>query len=192
MQKYIAVLLVCYSSCASPGVYADDSHSSSKLSEKAKLAIELNNEAIDAMNAKDWSLAINKLKSARQIYPSYEIARSNLATAHNNYGLTLMKDPAEALPHFHQAFFLRTDGLKSKTDLSEKTSADINIIVKKLGKDPRKSVDRVQLGDEARSRGDFVSAAVEYSAALDIEDTKKTREKLEDTLSSLDRQSKSN
>ena len=72
-------------------------------------AIKLNNAGVQALNAGDCQLAIEKLKDALHVYPSYQLARDNLSIAYNQYGLQIRETPREALKQFHQSLYLAPD-----------------------------------------------------------------------------------
>ena len=76
------------------------------LGQTPREAVELNNEAVTAMNGKNWQVAIDKLTAALRIEPTYSLARENLATAHYYYGLGLKSSSKEALKQFHLAVLL--------------------------------------------------------------------------------------
>ncbi|MBA3994088.1 MAG: hypothetical protein C0469_11225, partial [Cyanobacteria bacterium DS2.3.42] len=133
----------------------------------------MNNEGVKALNAGNFALAIQKFEAALQMDKSYQLARENLAIAHNNYGLQLAKsNPQEALKQFHQAYYL------NKTNAT--TAQNVEGIIRMLGKDPRDFKTRVAMADQARMSGDFVGAIVEYAEALKIKDDPKIHIKLGD------------
>ncbi len=135
--------------------------------------IGMNNEGVKALNAGNFALAIQKFEAALQMDKTYQLARENLAIAHNNYGLQLAKsNPQEALKQFHQAYYL------NKTNAT--TAQNVEGIIRMLGKDPRDFKTRIQMADQARKSGDFVGAIVEYAEALKIKDDPKTHINLGD------------
>ncbi len=68
--------------------------------------IELNNDGVRALNSGNVQLAIQKFEQALKLDPTYQLARDNLAIAHNNAGLQLKNNPKEAIKEFHQAIYL--------------------------------------------------------------------------------------
>lgn len=139
----------------------------------ANAVIGMNNEGVKALNAGNFALAIQKFEAALQMDKTYQLARENLAIAHNNYGLQLAKsNPQEALKQFHQAYYL------NKTNAT--TAQNVEGIIRMLGKDPRDFKTRVAMADQARMSGDFVGAIVEYAEALKIKDDPKIHIKLGD------------
>ena len=139
----------------------------------ANAVIGLNNDGVKALNAGNYALAIQKFEAALQMDKSYQLARENLAIAHNNYGLQLAKsNPQEALKQFHQAYYL------NKTNAT--TAQNVEGIIRMLGKDPRDFKTRIQMAEQARKSGDFIGAIVEYSEALKIKDDAKTHVNLGD------------
>ncbi|MDZ4833054.1 MAG: tetratricopeptide repeat protein [Candidatus Melainabacteria bacterium] len=137
--------------------------------------IELNNEGVRALGTSNFKLAIDKFEAALKRDPSYQRARSNLAIAYNNYGLFVNKQsPAEALKYFHKALALDAS--------NPTTKANVDGIIRIMGRDPLNFQDRVELGDMARKQGDFDGAIVEYQAAAGIKNDAGVREKLGDVL----------
>lgn len=135
--------------------------------------IGLNNEGVKALNASNFALAIQKFEQALQMDKNYNLARENLAIAHNNYGLQLAKsNPNEALKQFHQAYYL------NKTNAT--TAQNVEGIIRMLGKDPRDWKTRVAMADQARKDGDFIGAIVEYAESLKLKDDPKIHVKLGD------------
>jgi tetratricopeptide (TPR) repeat protein len=124
--------------------------------------IALNNDGVKALNTGNFQQAIFKFEAALKLDPNYQMARDNLAIAHNNYGLQLRNNPKEALKQFHMALYL------NRTNAT--TMQNVEGIIRMMGKNPRSFKDRVQLGDEARLSGDFVGALIEYSEACKIQD----------------------
>ncbi len=135
-------------------------------------AVDLNNAGVKALNAQNFQLAIQKLEQAVRVDPSYALARENLAIAYNNYGLQLQNNPKEAIKQFHKALFYNPNNAT--------TQANLEGIIRYMGKNPRSFADRVALGNEARRNLDFEGAMIEYSAALQIKDDPKVHVALGD------------
>jgi tetratricopeptide (TPR) repeat protein len=135
---------------------------------------QLNNDAVKALGAQNYQLAISKLEQALQLAPGYTTAKSNLAVAYNNYGLVFQNNPTEAIKYFHKACLLDANNAVSVTNLTG--------IIQKMGKNPRDFATRVALGDAARKSADFVGAIVEYREALKIKDDTSVHEKLGDVF----------
>jgi TonB family protein len=134
-------------------------------------AIKLNNEGVKALNAGDTKSAIEKLEAAIREDPNYRLARDNLGLVHNNYALKLVNsDPQQAMKHFHAALFYSPQNVT--------TISNLEATIRTLGKDPKLFSDRVQLGDKALSEKDFISARVEYEAALALKEDPVVRKKL--------------
>lgn len=136
--------------------------------------IGLNNDAVRAINAQNYQLAIEKLEQAIKLDPSYKNARANLAIAYNNYGLVFQNNPMEAIKYFHKAVLLDANNATTLQNLSG--------IIQKMGKNPRSFADRVAIGDLCRKAADFVGAIVEYGEALKIKDDAPLHEKLGDVF----------
>ena len=124
--------------------------------------IELNNDGVRALNSSNVQLAIQKFEQALKLDPNYQLARENLAIAHNNNGLQLRNNPKAAIKEFHQAIYLNPKNTTTQSNLSG--------IISMMGKHPNSFADRVQLGDDARHSGDMIGAIIEYSEALKIKD----------------------
>ncbi|MBA4078624.1 MAG: hypothetical protein C0508_26590, partial [Cyanobacteria bacterium PR.023] len=136
--------------------------------------IGLNNDAVRAINAQNYQLAIEKLEQAIKLDPSYKNARANLAIAYNNYGLVFQNNPMEAIKYFHKAVLLDANNATTLQNLSG--------IIQKMGKNPRSFADRVAVGDACRKAADFVGAIVEYQEALKLKDDGPLHEKLGDVF----------
>lgn len=137
--------------------------------------IELNNEGVRALGTSNFKLAIEKFEAALKRDPTYQRARANLAIAYNNFGLFVNKQsPAEALKCFHKALQLDPSNATTK--------ANVDGIIRIMGRDPGNFQDRVELGDMARKQGDFDGAIVEYQASIALKNDPAVREKLGDVL----------
>ena len=151
-------------------------------------AVDLNNQGVRALEAKNYPLAFQKLEAAVKLDPAYKKASSNLGIAYNNYGLGLAqnKNYAEAIKYFHKAFYLDPTNLVTKKNLG--------IVISSLNRDPNSFQDRVDLGDDARkqvrSPQDWAGPIVEYQAALLIKDDPGVREKLGDIYSFIQKYDK--
>lgn len=135
------------------------------VSADANQVIGLNNEGVKALNSGNIQLAIQKFQQALQVDPNYQLAKDNLAIAHNNNGLQLRANPKEALKEFHQALFLSPNNVT--------TQSNVEGIIRMMGKNPRSFDDRVALGEDARHVSDFVGAIIEFTEALKIKDDPK-------------------
>jgi superkiller protein 3 len=156
-QVSLAVILVCQFACT-------DAHFAA-FADEPPAVIALNNEAVKALNSNNFPLAIQKFEAALKIDPRYELARKNLAIAHNNYGLQNRNNPKVALSEFHKALFL---------DPSNATTLqNVNGIIVMMGKDPKSFADRKALGKEAQLSSDFIGAIIEYGEACKIKDDPK-------------------
>lgn len=149
-------------------------------SEAPSRAVGLSNEGVLALEQEDWAVAIDKLSQALIADPDNGTTRSNLAIAHNNFGIYLGRhyDKPGALKQFHQAQFL-----EGKNPL---TIANLNKLIKLLGKNPNKFADRVTLGDHAKAEDDPIGAVVEYEAALKLKNDPETHRKLGDIYRQID------
>lgn len=135
-------------------------------------AVDLNNAGVKALNAGNFQLAIQKLEEAVKLDPSYKLAKDNLAIAYNNYGLQLQSNPKEAIKQFHKALFF--------DPTNSTTNANLQGIIRYMGKDPGSFKDRVTLAGDARKASDFDGAIIEYKAALQLKDDGKIHMSLGD------------
>lgn len=143
-------------------------------------AIYLNNEGVRVLVARNFNLAIRKLQSAVKADPSYRRARTNLAIAYNNLGLSLNKrSPTEAMKQFHSALFLDPQNVT--------TVANLDGIIRMMGRNPSSFKDRVDFGDQALLIDDIAGGIIEYKAALEIRDDPDVRAKLNELTSKIDR-----
>ena len=145
-------------------------------------AKQLNNEGVLALNHNDYQLAIEKLHGALELLSTYRTAKVNLAVAYNNQGLSIKDKPTDAIQYFHKAVFLDPDNLTSVTNLTG--------IIQRMGKNPDDSDTRVALGDSSKSSGDNIGAIVEYSEALKLKNQSAVRDKLLQTLTDFEGNSK--
>lgn len=147
-------------------------------------AIALNNEGVRALNKSQWEKAIEKLSAAVLVDPKYDLARKNLSTAHNNFGLYLFNsDDTESFKQFHYAVYFY-DGGAPLSNLINMTQ--------RMGRNSQRFEDHLMLGDKFRERDDLISAAVEYRAALKLRFSTAIDKKLRatETLISKQRTSK--
>jgi tetratricopeptide (TPR) repeat protein len=141
--------------------------------------MSLNNDGVKDLNKNDCQAAIEKFEAAIKLDPDYQMARDNLAIAHNNYGLQLNDNPHEALKQFHMALYLN---IANPTTLK-----NVDGVVRKLGHEPARCKDRIALGDAALNAGDNMGAAVEYSVALGLHRDAVVRKKLSEVLCTLNK-----
>ncbi len=140
-----------------------------------ELAIELNNEGVRDLGRSKFQSSIRKLQAAVKADSTYHRARSNLAVAYNNLGLSLNKEhPREALVEFHNALFLDPS--------NETIQANVKGILWITGNDPDSFEDLVVLGDDARRRNDIAGSIIEYKAALEIKSDANVRRKLREVM----------
>lgn len=137
---------------------------------KIDYLVNLNNEGVQAIVRRDYRLAFEKLEKALKLKPGYRKAQENLAIACNNFGLSLQSEPDKAIAYFHSANYLDPNNPMSKANLEG--------IIRKLGREPDNFQDRVDLDDQALSRHDINGGIVEYKAALALRDDRAVRTKL--------------
>jgi tetratricopeptide (TPR) repeat protein len=144
--------------------------------------INLNNEGVKALNTGNFPEAVKCFQKALSVDPNYQLARDNLAIAHNNYGLQLKNNPKAALKEFHQALYLNP--------ANATTQGNVEGIIKMMGKNPRSFADRVALANDARHSGDFIGAIIEFLEALKIKDDPKIHMNLGEVYRVLDQNDK--
>ncbi len=167
-QKGQLIALVLMSLIGSMGAYPVDAQINTTV-------IALNNEGVRALETSNFKLAMEKFEAALKLDPTYGKARSNLAIAYNNYALFVNKrSPDEALKYFHKALQLDSS--------NPTTKANIDGIIRRMGRDPLNYQDRVDLGDQSRKQADFDGAIISYQAAVAIKDDANVREKLGDVF----------
>jgi tetratricopeptide (TPR) repeat protein len=137
---------------------------------KMARCINFNNQGVTALNQEQYELAITKFVESLKIDPQYQLARDNLATTYNNYGIKLCERPRDALKQFHLAF--------SIDPLDVNTIRNIEGIIRMMGMNPNSFNDRITLAEHAGASGDFAGAVIEYQAALQIKDDPAQRQKL--------------
>jgi Tfp pilus assembly protein PilF len=171
LPLFILFLLVSFDPCFADRVASEDTHTRAAI---------LNNEGTRALNERNCPLAIEKFTRALEIEPNYELAHENLAMAHNDYGILLADNPAEALKQLHEAVYLRMSTRQTKATLE-----NIDAMLRVMGKDPKRFADRVNLGDEEKAKADLHGAIVEYFFALQVKDDPQVHKKMGDVYEQL-------
>jgi hypothetical protein len=95
-----------------------------------------------------------------------QFAANSRKTAEN----LMNRMPAAALTFIHTAVHMDPD--------DEASQADLEDIIRALGKNPHSFNDRVALGDQCTEKGDMHGAVVEYQAALSLRNDPEVKEKL--------------
>lgn len=151
---------------------------SAAFADDKQLIVELNNEAVVAINGKNWTEAILKLERALELDRTYTLARINLATANYYMGEELEQSGQfrRALKHYRHAGYYVTDNNPVFTKVTACAKADG--VIRKMGKRPDNAADRLELGDAANTQADFIGAAVEYEAAQKLASSSDTTAKL--------------
>jgi Tfp pilus assembly protein PilF len=120
--------------------------------------IELNDEAILALQDRQPEDAIKTLNQAMEVDPGCLLTLRNLAVAFNNMAIDKSDQPKLALKSFHQALAL--------APFSHTVRSNTNAMLMRMGKNPSSFQARIQLGREFLEHGDYLSALVEYREAL--------------------------
>jgi|AGTN01.2.fsa_nt_gi signal peptidase I, bacterial type len=132
--------------------------------------VDLNDQGVKALEQKNYHQAIQFFKSALAIDREYTLARENLSIAYNNIAIENAGTPDTALDSLHKAMFLDPD--------NPLTIKNLNGILKRMGKDPKKYEDRIKLAEYAEERRRAIDALVEYREALKITQSPKVLAKV--------------
>jgi tetratricopeptide (TPR) repeat protein len=169
--------------------------------EDSRDAVRLNNEGVAVLEAtvtmkngtghykknltdKDWSAIFDKFEAALNTDPQNDLARKNLAIAHNNFAMYLMLKRRfnDALKQFELSLYL---------DPSNRTTeGNMDRSLPKMGKHPNSFLDRVDLGNKAKDEKDWPAAVVEYGAALKLRNDRNVHKQLGDIYRLLGKKDK--
>lgn len=127
--------------------------------------VDLNDQGVRALEKKNYHQAIQFFKSALAIDREYTLARENLSIAYNNIAIENAATPDAALDSLHKAMFLDPD--------NPLTIRNLEGILKRMGKNPKKYEDRIKLAEYAEERRRSIDALVEYREALKISQSPK-------------------
>jgi len=143
----------------------------------SKEAAELNNEGVQAINRRDYSQAIEKLRKSLSIDPNYKFAQANLAIAYNNFALA--SPPDKAIELLHESILVNPlnettrKNIKALLLSSAYSPAWITPIVEageqKLKDNPQSAAAHAALGHAYEMRGDCGFAEAEYREALHLD-----------------------
>jgi tetratricopeptide (TPR) repeat protein len=97
--------------------------------------------------------------------PINKVAKENLATCYNNWGISLRNNPVLAIEKFHRSMFYNHDNFS--------VAQNLNAAIKSIGKDPHSFDERLKLAQQTGLTGDFIGELVEYTEALKIKDDPK-------------------
>jgi uncharacterized protein YkwD/tetratricopeptide (TPR) repeat protein len=164
----VSMLMACL--VGATAFAAEPNNAASKTEEASLQLAELNNAGVIAMKAGDYALAVKKFSEAVRLSPGYLFARRNLAAAYNNMAGTITQQPAKAIQFYHRSLYLNPDAFYVVENLNQ--------VIAQLKIDPARFEDRLKLGDEALSAGDFCGAIIEYRQALKIKDAPELRQKI--------------
>jgi len=145
--------------------------------QSSKAAVASNDSGVRALEKGDYQTAVQNLKLAIAGMPGHKRFQQNLATAYNNWGLSLKNDPNAAIAQFHMAYFIDPTRPVVKDNLDG--------IIRRLHKDPQSFSDRVELAQVAKKSGDTIGAIVEYNAALAVRDDATVSNELKSLQSAL-------
>ena len=140
-------------------------------------ARRLNREGVSHLEQKAWGKSFEKFKEAIRLSPNFQLARRNLAIAHNNYGLELAsrdRNYIDSLREFHTSLFIDPE--------IAITTKNLRIVITRLGKNPDDFRDRVTLAEMSEKNNDLPGAIVEYKAAINLNPDKSIQSRL-DSLS---------
>lgn len=140
----------------------------------------LNNQAAQAINNKQFSLAVEILEKIIKASPDYEHGRENLVIAHNNWGLSqAARNPKEAMKQFRAALYIDPTQPASRRNL--------NALIKENEEDPESAELRMRLSDELKEKDDLEGAYVEITEALRLRNTREGRSKLAAVIGQMER-----
>ncbi len=145
---------------------------------------KLNNRAARAIKTGEFATAISILEDITKKKPNYTFAKENLTTAYNNQGLKLAHTDVElSAAQFRKALFYSSPQQNA-------TRANLNVVLKSIGKDPESDTARMGIGDELREKGDYKGAFVEYMEAMRLKKTPEVQEKISQVLALLEAEKK--
>lgn len=145
---------------------------------------KLNNRAARAIKTGEFATAISILEDITKKKPNYTFAKENLTTAYNNQGLKLAHTDVElSAAQFRKALFYSSPQQNA-------TRANLNVVLKSIGKDPESDTDRIGIGDELRQKGDLKGAFVEYMEAMRLKKTPEVQEKISQVLGLIEAEKK--
>ncbi len=139
--------------------------------------ITLNNNGVKHLNRGDYPSAIKCFHDALELDSQYKLARDNLAITYNNYALSLRQSPTKSLAQFHSALYLNPS--------NPTTQQNLEAMIRIMHFNPQSFEDRIKLGDQAKTEGDFLGALVEYKTASELKPSPAITEKIVDALSRL-------
>lgn len=140
---------------------------------------KLNNRAARAIKTGEFATAIAILEDITKKKPNYTFAKENLTTAYNNQGLKLAHtDVEQSATQFRKALFYSSPQQNA-------TRANLNVVLKSIGKNPESDTDRIGIGDELRQKGDYKGAFVEYMEAMRLKKSPEAEEKISQVLALL-------
>lgn len=124
--------------------------------------LDLNCEAILALQDEQPQDAIKVLNEALTIDPGNLYTLANMSVAFNNLAWQRRADCLSALNALHQA--------QAFAPASATVQANIKSIIRRMGKDPESAKVRLAFAHECIDRRDFLGALIECRAALKIHD----------------------
>jgi Flp pilus assembly protein TadD len=119
--------------------------------------MDLNYEAILALQDRQPKDAIMTLNQAMEVDPGCLLTLENLAVAFNNMAIDTCNQPKAALKAFHQALAL--------APASAIVRDNTNAMLMRMGKDPSSFKTRLAMARECLERADYLGALVEYREA---------------------------
>ncbi|PWU01260.1 MAG: hypothetical protein C5B53_03085 [Candidatus Melainabacteria bacterium] len=131
-------------------------------------SIDLNDEAILALQDRAPQDAIQNLNVAMEADPGCLLTLENLAVAFNNMAIDRSDHPKDSLKAFHQALAL--------APASAIARENTNAMLMRMGKNPTSFQTRLALARECLERGDYLSALVEYREARRLKSDPQVKE----------------
>lgn len=130
---------------------------------------ELQNQAMAALHAKKYQLAIERFMKILRADTSSTLARKNLGVAYNNLG-NRAKSPLEARVLYERSLYFSPGNKPAVQNLNE--------TLRLLRVNPSSFPARVRLADELLKRKDHLGAIIEYRQALKISNDTNIRARL--------------
>lgn len=145
---------------------------------------KLNNKAARAIKTGEFATAIAILEDITKKKPNYTFAKENLTTAYNNQGLKLAHTDVElSAAQFRKALFYSSPQQNA-------TRANLNVVLKSIGKDPESDTVRIGIADELRQKGDYKGAFVEYMEAMRLKKSPEAQQKISEILALIEAEKK--
>lgn len=137
--------------------------------------LNANNAGVRALNGNDFKAAVDNFCLALEHDPSYDLAKTNLSIALNNYALeTASRSPEKALAVFETCVYV-----DPTNDTAQK---NLDGVIRMIGKDPAKFEDRLSLAKKALNEKAPYRAIAEYECAMHLKKDGKIKAEIDKLL----------